>query len=113
MGSNSTQAGMFVVSLEDPRLIGMRFAERTNGVCANSAEAVHNIEVMRTTVKESFGDVRYSDQGFPLSVSANRELGLVETKFPKAMDALIANPEVFLCWAQKMEEALMQITPSA
>ena len=101
-------AGMF----RSGNYIGMNFGKKINQVSATPTRAIENAEAFRKLVKEEFGDLEYDSEDFPLQVTCNRETGRVHTAFPISVDILGGNPELFLAWADKLEEAAAQITAS-
>ena len=45
----------------------------------------------------------------PIIVTANVDKQVVESHLPVSMEILVANPEVFLAWAQRLDEAVAKL----
>jgi len=105
-------SGMNIVS-RDPPLIGINFGMPIEALWVDADKAITAANAMRGLVRDTFGDLPYNVQGLPIKISINSEPGRIRCDMPGRLSILIANPEVFLAWAQRLEEAVVLITPSA
>jgi len=105
-------AGMRLVG-KDGKYIAMDFGMSIQRVSVSPDRAVANAAHFRRVVKKHFGDLSYDPTDFPMKVVAEPEFGLITTEFPSRLSILMANPEVFLVWADKLEEVAKQMTASA
>ena len=95
----------FGVVTSHPPLVAMDFGTTVNWVSMPPEDAIAKAEIFRKTIIEAFGNLAYNASTLPLSIMANRDTRQVETTFPDSVGVLVANPEVFLAWAEKLEEA--------
>lgn len=102
VGDRGALAAAFTVS-KQLRVVRMEFGTLLLWVSSTPQAALAQAEAMRKIVRDAFGDLKYSFDRFPLRVVANN--GMIETHLPQAASKLIANPEVILAWADKLEEA--------
>src|ERR1700677_920395 len=68
--------------------------------------AMHQATFFREQMHEAFGKLSYDASTLPFVIKANEETGIIETHFLLPMEVLVANPEVFLAWADCLEEAV-------
>jgi hypothetical protein len=65
---------------------------------------------LRERVFQWYGALRYDASTLPIKVIANTVQNVVESHFPVAAEKLIANPEMFLAWADRMSEEAQKLT---
>jgi hypothetical protein len=82
-------------------------------VAAPPAGARSQAAAMRALVQRHWGTLPYAVAELPIRVVANRETGQIESHFPQSLSVLRGNPEVFLAWAQRLEEAVAQLAAEA
>jgi hypothetical protein len=90
-------------------LVHMDFGAVVDWVAATPADARAQAAFFRSRVREKFGDLPYNASTLPLKVKINATNNGVETYFPQPVQVLVANPEVFLAWADRLEEAANKI----
>ncbi len=98
----SLNAGIRV--LKDSRQLAMNFGTSLNWLTLPPQTAHLHAILFRLLVEEDFGILPYDASTLPLKVVANKENKMVEIFMPVAMEILVANPEVFLAWADRLDE---------
>ena len=71
--------------------------DRPDALCAFAAR-------IRATIIIAFGRRSYDASTLPLKVSANPQTGMVEIDLPMATPMIVANPEMWLALAERIEE---------
>jgi hypothetical protein len=99
--------------LPGERILVMEFATTLEWIGAPPEHAIQQAQAFRAMVHKNFGKMGTDPRTFPMKVVANKDTNIVETFFPEPVGILAANPEVFLVWADKLEEAAKQLTPAA
>lgn len=82
------------------------FGTVVNWVFERAEEARQHAFMFREKIAAAFGSLPYDAGQLPFRVVANSEKQIIETYFPQPLDTLIANPHVFLAWAEKLDEAV-------
>jgi hypothetical protein len=85
------------------------FGTTVQWVAMSPEETMKMVSLFRATVKTNWGDLSYNVAELPFKITANHEKRLIETDFRILMGVLCANPEVFLAYAQRLEEAVQQL----
>ena len=61
----------------------------------------------RRVVRARHGDIQYDVSMFPFRVVADRDNNVVVTHFGQKFTVLVARPEVFLAWADRLAEVAL------
>ncbi len=69
------------------------------------------VRTFRDQITQAFGPLSYNAAELPFRVVANQQKRIVETFFHQNIGVLMANPEVFLAWAEKLEAAAKRLGP--
>jgi hypothetical protein len=72
-------------------------------------EAIGIAGTFRSEIRKAFGHLSYDPATFPLKVEADQEMNVVKTTLPIPTAALVANPEVFLVWADELDKAVKEL----
>lgn len=92
-------------------VVSMDFGTVVDWVAIPPEYALNQAAYFRKAVREEFGELSYDASTLPLKIQYNPVNRTVETRFPTGVEVLIANPEMFLAWADKLEEAANKINP--
>jgi hypothetical protein len=92
-----------IVSNKNLRIISVDFGIPLCRVTTEPVKAVTLAHLFRITVNQSWGDLVYSDNDFPLTIETDEEKHVVYSTLPRATTMLAGNPELFLVWADKLE----------
>jgi len=84
----------------------MNFGTTVDWIATSIADTHYQIRQFRQRIQGAFGYMSFDASTLPIRVVANVEKQIVESYFPTVVGTLVANPEVFLAWAEKLEEAL-------
>lgn len=113
---NEHDKGGLFASMKPIRLAGSRQAIEMNfgtvidWVAIPPEHAVILAQRFRERVEDWYGSLAYDASTLPIKVSGNSEKHVVECKFPASMEVLIANPEVFLAWADRLVETALELS---
>jgi hypothetical protein len=66
----------------------------------------------RKLVRRHFGPLRYVVDELSIRVRGDRASVLVESRLPRPAHGVLANPEVYLAWAQRLDEAAADLIAS-
>ena len=94
-----------IKALPARRLIVMEFGTELSWLASTASEAEELSVFFRNLVKEHWGDLTYVVEELPIDVIINVDKAVIESYLPQSVSILVANPEVFLAWAQRLEEA--------
>ena len=94
---------------KEMRLLSMEFGTSLSWIAQKPNECMGVVKAFRDTSMKAFGYMTTDASTFPFVVTANKTNGTVETQFPSLVSTLVANPELFLVWADKMEEAAIEL----
>lgn len=94
-----------IVADKELRVLAISFGKIVDKLAIEPQFAAHNIRAIREIVKRNFGDVKYDPSTFPIQVTPDKKSNTIEVVFPIPVSILVANPEIFLVWADKLEEA--------
>ena len=84
----------------------MNFGTVVSFIASAADDTLAQAEMFRKAIEASFGPLRYDASQLPIQVVPNVGKQIVESYFPQSLQILAANPEVFLAWADKLEEAV-------
>ena len=104
MDRGSLNAAFHPVIVDGKPCIAMEFGTALDWLAAGPVDTMIMVVGFRQRVKEWFGLMPYDVSTLPIRVIANIEKNVVESHLPVWTDTLVANPEVFLAWADRMEE---------
>jgi hypothetical protein len=72
-------------------------------------QSIAMAKYMRFEITAAFGQIPYDASTLPITVKSHKEKRLVESRFPVEVSVLVANPEVFLAWADRLEQEAEKI----
>jgi hypothetical protein len=84
--------------------VEMEFGTGLDWLAAGPNDTMIMVHEFRTRITEWFGKMPYDASTLPITVTANIAKNVVESRLPVSAGILIANPEVFLAWADRLEE---------
>jgi hypothetical protein len=84
--------------------VRMDFGTELDWLASGPVETMILVNSLRDRINEWFGAMSYDVSTLPIKVKANFTKNVVESSLPMLAESLIANPEVFLAWADRMEE---------
>lgn len=93
------------------RQIILNFNTTTDWLAMPRSETIATIEEFRKIVTKNFGHLPYDASTLPIKVTVNHTKGIVESRLPIATSVLVANPEMFLGWADHLEAAARHCQP--
>lgn len=94
---------------KNKRLILLNFGTMVDWVALPGTEALNHAQRIRERMHETFGILPYSLDSFPFKIVANKQKGIVEWFMPQPIEVLVANPELFLALADRLEEEARKI----
>lgn len=94
-------------------LISMDFGTTVSRIALTPEMTMGHVTKFRTMVKMAFGDLRYDVEGLPFEIVASTDNVYVITDFGFQVGVLVANPEVYLAWADKLEAIALQLMKPA
>jgi hypothetical protein len=98
---------------KEGRFLAIDFGTTVTWVTLPAPEALEMAAKFRHDIFTNFGTLGYDSSQLPLVIKARKETGMVETIFPQPVGILAANPEVFLAWADKLDEAVKELGEQA
>lgn len=108
----SSDRGGLVASIavmRDARMIRLDFGEQVDYVLTPPEMARAQADAWRKLVARHFGQLRYVVGELSIKVRADQASGMVESRLPCPAHGVLANPEVFLAWAQRLDEAAAEL----
>ena len=86
------------------------FGATITRISSPAAEAIATALGIQKVLKDTFGELECDPSTFPFLVTGDNKTGLVETDLVIPMYTMVANPEVFWVWSEKMIAAAGKIT---
>lgn len=99
--------------IPEMRRVMLDFGTTVDWIAGGPEDTMLQVTMFREAIKEAFGDLSYEVTGLPFRIAANKEHNVVETDFGIKIGVLVANPELFLAWAQRLEEAVAILKPTS
>ena len=97
----------------DQRQLQLDLGALLTWVAVPPAAALAQAAAMRALVHRHWGELPYDPTILPIRVELQPRTGQIESHFPERLSVLRANPEVFLAWADRLEEAVAQLAGEA
>ena len=97
------------IILKDLRIVALNFGTVLTWLYDTPEVALELAAMLRARITEVFGTLPCDASTLPLKVIANKANRIVETTMPEPVGVLAANPEMFLAWADKLEQAAREI----
>lgn len=110
---NTTDQGGIAVGvtvLREQRRIVMRFGATLQWLALTTESASQSAAAFRRLVLANFGEVPYAVDTLPLKITVDQSREIIKTTLPAAASELVANPEVFLAWAELLDDAVTKVT---
>lgn len=95
--------------LKPMRQCALEFGTTLNHLSGLPHELGPAAQTMRTQITKAFGRLTYNKAELPIRVWAEPAKGLIHINFPQMTSVLVANPEVFLALAERMEEEMAKL----
>jgi len=92
--------------LKKKRRVVMNFGTNLSAVANTPSGALSLVKWFREEIRKAFGNLSYETDDLPIKVIPNVAKQFVESFFPMELEVLVANPEVFLAWADELEKAV-------
>ena len=92
------------------RALKLDFGTELSWLAVPPQEALVLARAYRSTVEGYYGKLSYDARTLPVRVKANHEKNVVECIFHVSVGVLVANPEVYLAWADRLAEAAKELT---
>jgi hypothetical protein len=101
-----------IIRVPGRRALRMDFGTELSWLAVPPYEALTLAHSFREIVQKWFGAIHYDVSILPMRVTANRVTNVVECSFSSGMSVLVANPEVYLAWADRLTQAASKLTIS-
>lgn len=112
---NESDKGGLYAAFRTTVLNGRRFGVMDFGTVVTwvglpIAEARQFADMIRHRTIEAFGTMPYDKSTLPIKISANREKGVIEMTMPSPVQVMAANPEMWIAWAEVIDDVLDGMT---
>jgi hypothetical protein len=94
------------------RLMAQNFGTTVSWFAIHVTQAQAAATAMRKLIVDAYGMMPYNKATLPLKVILNKEKGVIEVHLPLATDMLVANAEMWLAFAEVIEDRLIELGKS-
>ncbi len=95
------------------RQLALELGTLLTWVAVPPVDALAQAAAIRALVHRHWGELPYNPTTLPIRVEPQLRTGQIESHFPERLSVLRADPEVFLAWADRLEEAVAQLAGEA
>ena len=105
------QGGLYAALGRVPGMRALRldFGTELSWLSVSPQEALMLARSYRAIVQRYYGNLSYDASTLPIRVKANHAKNIVECTFHVSVGVLVANPEVYLAWADRLAEAAKEL----
>jgi hypothetical protein len=99
--------------LRETRQVLLDFGTPVAWMAAGADDTMAQVRDIRELVHGVWGELPYDAATLPIKIEVDLEKRVIFSRMPITMEVLVANPEVLLAWAEKLEQAVETLVKAA